>query len=136
MKVLVLLAAVTTVGLSGGAFAQISCHGTALTDIATELGDKTVCVGSSPSFEAQEYHRSSDHLIIDYKRGPGHAVDPSKEIGSWLTTSPNKITYKYTDGPTFSYTVFKESDGSSYYFCNGTNLIVTATLKSGSNGCK
>ena len=97
------------------------------------LSGRTVCVGSTGNWEAQEIH-SPDGLLIDYKRGPSHPVDPTRPIGNWNVAGAGtntKVFYSYTAGGSFSYTVHTGPGGFS--FCNGaTEIIVNKIVPAGS----
>lgn len=99
---------------------------------------KTICVGSAPRFDAQEYHDALGALI-DYKRGqpaPGN-VDPTKQVGTWSITGTDTrgvlIRYDYGGGTVYSYQLW-DNGGGSYSFCSA-NPEVKATIKSGQVPC-
>lgn len=73
--------------------------------------------------------------LQDYKKGPGHAVDPSKTVGTW-SVSGDTVQYSYVEGGTtsgpFSHTVHN-SGGGAYSVCQSGAEV--ATLQEGSNGC-
>jgi hypothetical protein len=104
--------------------------------LAPALAGKTVCVGASPTFTSQEYHSgTTGGSIIDYKRGSSDPKDPTTTIGSW-SVSGNQVTYTYTSGGSYSYTVWQQSGGTTFDFCNGTTAIVSAaSIKAGQTGC-
>jgi hypothetical protein len=142
MKILALLAAVAATGLSGGAFAACTppVTGTALKaiEITAALNGNTACVGTSPQFEAQEQHRSVDELW-DYKLGAGHAVDPTKKIGTWKilpsSTADTTGTINYTyDGSSTPYTYTVYNIGPSTYCFVGTSNV-EVKVKSGIGSC-
>ncbi len=82
----------------------------------------------------QEQHRSGGQLW-DYKKGPGHPIDPSKQVGTW-SISRNIVTYCYTGGICYGYTVHGTGSGS-YDFCapNGSVVVSGATFKPGYTSC-
>lgn len=132
MKLLVIASVLATAGLAGNAFA--ACTGTALTgsQITAALSGKTVCVGTSGNWQAQEYHNSNG-TITEYARGPGDLVDGSKDIGGWSVAN-NQITYSYTGGSPYTFTVYQS--GSNFSFCNGATEAASATVKATSSGCQ
>ena len=103
---------------SGQAIAQLPCPPNSLTAAAlvTTLSGKYACAKRAPGNPATDFwnelHQGTNALggpILDYKRGPGHPVDPSKVVGSYAIgkPTPNAVTYVYSDasgtsGP-FSY---------------------------------
>lgn len=137
MKILALLAAVAATGLSGGAFAQ-TCPGSGFTTSFTAFAGKTVCVGTSPNWEAQEMHITGGALK-DYKRGTD-PVDPTTEIGSWVVAG-DIVTYKY--GSTqYSYKAYVNAtldnvkDGTGITFCpSGSGTETTGTLRLAPGPC-
>lgn len=121
-------------GLSGQAFA--ACTGPSLNQqqLSTTLTGNTVCAMRGND-RWQELHQSGG-AIIDYKRGPGHAIDPSKQTGSWSlggTGSNRTVIYNYGAGGTYSYTVH-DNGGGSYSFCTG-GVELLVTVRSGAGPC-
>jgi hypothetical protein len=124
---------VSTAMLGGEAIA--ACTGNSLnqTQLATALTGNTACAVRGND-RWQELHQSGGALI-DYKRGPSDNVDPSKQVGTWsiVGTGTNaRVSYNYGTGGTFTYQVFSNG-GSSYSFCNGTELLVS--IKAGGGAC-
>lgn len=119
----------------GQAEAQ-TCSGTALTgaQVASVVGGMYVC-GPSPvqasTLDWDEYHSGSSTAlsgnITDYKKGPADPNDPSKMVGTYSIKGNGTITYAYTAGGSFAFTVY--SGPSPYYsFCSttsGTNVLAT-----------
>lgn len=113
-------------------FAQ--CTPPALTNaqINTLVTGNTVCGRPvSPGYPGaatdrwQEEHLGSAQLW-DYKRGPGHPVDPRKQVGTWSTggastTDSDSITHLYSPTVAFTWVVYGPATnvpGSSVYsFC-------------------
>ena len=132
-------------GTSAQAFAQsISCpSGSPLVaaDITTLLSGKTVCATSGGD-RWQEYHKTGGALI-DWKKGSSDAVDPTKQVGTWVASTTGggsgQITYTYTDGgtSTYSFAVCAASNASTF----GTFVPlqaggnITFTLMSGQSAC-
>ena len=145
MKKFVLVAVMAGSLVSGQAIAACG-NGSRLDTVAinTLLGGNTVCV---PSVNAnpmiwQELHvGSSGGALIDYKRGPGHAVDPSETVGNWTVSSNgggNKATVTHTylgAGGSYTYSVHSIG-GAIYEFCPvPTATVIVARVKSGGGAC-
>lgn len=116
--------------------------------VNTLLAGKTVC--AAVGNEAwQEFHGGSSGQagnLIDYKRGPGDAVDPSASVGTWtvIANAPSSgvadsrgvagVNYNYSGGGgSYSYTVCQS--GSTVNFCGPARNITGATLISGQAAC-
>lgn len=148
----IFLGLLCSIGISASASAACptSDSDTRITDLAGLLTDKTVCVGSSGNWDAQEYHESGTKLI-DYKHGPqvsktgqtgvGPWNDWTDQVGNWsLTndgTSTAVVNYDYNrDGTTdFSFEVYQEAGGANYYFCNATTTVPINSIKSSLVSC-
>lgn len=105
--------------------------GAALTNLIT---GNTVCATRGAEMW-QEQHRAGGDLW-NYKGGPGHPVDPSKQVGTW-SIARNFVTYCYTGGTCYSYSVHGSGFGP-YSFCtrvNGTEVVSGAMFKPGSSSC-
>lgn len=95
------------------------------------LTGNTVCVSNGAGgWDAQELHQSGGNLV-DYKLGPGHAIDPSTSVGSW-SISGSTVTYSYGTGGTYNNAVWDNGDGT-YSFCNPAETV--GTIKAGSGPC-
>ena len=138
MKRKIAIGIVLFAGVSGVVIAAPNClssnrvTGSALT---TLISSNTVCATRGTD-KWQEQHRSGAQLW-DYKKGSSDPVDPSKQVGTWSIAS-NNVTYSYTGGPSYTYTVHDEGSGASYSFCtgNGGSVVVSgATFKSGNSSC-
>ena len=103
--------------------------------MTTLLEGNTVCVGAQPTMEAQEFHQAGGALI-DYKRGPGNPVDPSKQVGTW-TVNPGRpnafVTHNYGGGAVYTYSVWANSEGT-HSFCK-VKSEVKASIKIGGGPC-
>jgi hypothetical protein len=103
------------------------------------LSGNTVCVPAVTQavMTAQEEHRSGGQLW-DYKRGPGHSVDPSERVGSWIVNGSNVrsvfVTYDYGGGQVTNFTVWDNRDGT-YSFCSATSPEIRARIKTGFGPC-
>jgi len=120
---------------AGGAMA--ACPGTPLTGaaISTLLTNNTVCVGTPGNWEAQELHVSGGSLV-DYKLGPGHAVDPSEQVGTWsVDAAAGTVTHNYGPGTVYTYKM-SANGGTSYSFCSTAGAPeVLAKVKTGGGAC-
>ncbi len=103
------------------------------------LYQKTVCVSSGASWEAQEFHGGSSSVggpLIDWKRGPVDPIDPTEQVGTWNisgTGTDTKVNYVY-GSTTYSNSVWDHGDGT-YSFCNQLGNETIATIKAGQVAC-
>lgn len=115
--------------------AHAQCSGNRLnldTDILTLVQGKMLCGRAvKPGYPGDAADRwQEEHVaggvLIDFKLGPGHAVDPRKPVGSWTTavasrTDPATITHVYGPTVAFTWVVYGpaiNSPGTSVYsFC-------------------
>ena len=128
-------------GLSGEAAAQPCIQGQSLNGLSVLLQGKTVCAALAAD-RWQEYH-ATGLALIDYKRGPGHPVDPTEQVGTWsiITTGPasnprEEVRHSYTGGTSYQYRVCQI--GATYTFQQvspGSTTITGATILSGSVAC-
>lgn len=134
MKQSILTAIVVLAGMPTLAMANCTpatrVTGAALT---TLINDNTVCASRNGE-KWQEQHRAGGQLW-DYKMGPGHPIDPSKQVGTW-NIARNFVTYCYTGDKCYSYSVH-DSGAGTYNFCfaNGTLVVSGATFKAGQQSC-
>ncbi len=132
-------------GLAGAASAACSAPAaTQVSDVAaltTLLQGNTVCVPTTtvPTMTWQELHSGGNGgPLIDYKRGPGHATDPSETVGTWLVTGNSGgqravVTHNYGSGGSYTYTVWNNGNGT-HSFCSGAPEV-TARIKPGGGAC-
>lgn len=113
-----------------------------LAALNTLLSNNTACVPAVtvPTMTWQEWHQPGTQgvasPIVDYKRGPGHAVDPSKPVGTWTVFGSDGRTfvrYDYGGGHIYSYQVWSNGDGT-HSFCSANPEIV-AKIKPGNGPC-
>ena len=141
MKTFVLAGAIAMTIVSGQAIA--ACTGTNLnaTQIGTLLGGNTVCVPAvtvDPMTWQELHNGSTTGTLVDYKRGPGHATDPSETVGSWSiggTGSNRTVIHNYGSGGTYEYLIYNNGNGT-YSFCpvsGGTEIV--ARVKPGGGAC-
>ena len=129
------------VGLSGEAAAQQCNQGQSLNGLSVLLQGKTVCAALAAD-RWQEYHATS-LALIDSKRGPGHSVDPTEQVGTWsiVTTGPvsnprEQVRHSYTGGTSYQYRVCQV--GATYTFQQvspGSSTITGATIQPGQGPC-
>ena len=150
MKKFVLVAIMASSLVSGQAMA--ACTTATRLDaaaISALLGGKTVCVPkvTIATMTWQELHEgtstSTTGLLKDYKRGPGHAVDPSQTVGTW-TVSANgggnqaTVTQAYNGGGgIYTYSVHSiDILNAIYGFCpTAGGAEIEAKVKSTTTGC-
>jgi hypothetical protein len=151
-RILSVAAALLALTLGGAASAQsCSCSSQQVTDgagagnanLTTALTGNTVCVAKAGGgWENQEAHVSGGALV-DYKRGPGHPVDPRAQVGTWAisgTGANTAVSHTY-GSTTYTWKVCttksngKPVAGDSIGFCsNGSaSSSISATLKAGTN---
>lgn len=116
--------------------ATAACTGTSLnqTQLGSLLTGNTVCA-IRVNDRWQELHVNGGDLI-DFKRGPGHPVDPSESVGRWSIVGNGAsatVVYNYGGGGTFTFRVFSVA-GNSYSFCDGAAEL-PATVITGGGPC-
>ena len=128
-------------GLSAPAMAACAAPSTrvnTLASLTTLLQGNTACVPpvTVPEMTWQELHVAGGNLI-DYKRGPGDPVDPSKSVGSWAVIGADGrtfVTYTYPpSGGTYTYSVWDNGNGT-HSFCSANPEII-ARIKPGGGAC-
>ena len=136
---------VALVSMANVAFA--ACAAPAATPVSTVAGlitllqGNTVCVPTTtiPTMTWQELHSGGNGgPLIDFKRGPGHATDPSETVGTWLVTGNAGgaraiVTHNYGSGGSYGYTVWNNGNGT-HSFCSAAPEI-TARIKLGGGAC-
>lgn len=146
MKRLMITSLVLLAGISGEAMAVDCSPSTRITDaaLATLIQGKTVCATQGAE-KWQEYHSGSSGVannLIDYKKGPGHAIDPTGPVGMWITTARgpySRVIYNYGSGGMPTYEVHGAniySDGATYTFCGDSSApTLDVILRSGQVSC-
>ena len=146
MKKFVLVAVMASSLVSGQAMAACT-NATRLNaaQISALLGGNTVCV---PAVTAnpmtwQELHQgTSGGALVDYKRGPGHPVDPSETVGTWTVNGGGQgnssVTHVYSGaGGSYTYTVHGSGAvGTNHSFCpiaGGAEIV--ARVKPSGGAC-
>lgn len=144
MKICLAMSAVVLAFVSGQASAactegagwkKMNAAGSGGSLALSTLAGKTVCVGASPTWDAQEFHQTpggTANNLIDFKRGPGHAIDPTSPVGTW-SIEGDQIRHNYGVGANYIYDVYEKS--GSYSFCVGASEKAAATVRSGQVGC-
>ena len=103
--------------MASQAGAQLTCScipslprisGTALSNL---IVGQTACATLGGS-SWQSFHPSGGSLI-DYKKGPGHPVDPWKVMGTWSINN-DKVQYNYLTGGIFEYEVCGNISSATY----------------------
>jgi hypothetical protein len=132
MSKLSIAAGLVAVGvLSPFASVLAACPGEPIA--ASELSGKTVCVAKSLTERYQEYHQAGGALI-DYKKGPGHAMDPAKQVGCWRAEG-NEVVYSYGAGQEHRYTVYRAAQNGRYCLKRGSEELRPSAVLSGQTRC-
>lgn len=141
MKLPMIASAVVFAFVAEGAVAACAAPGASQVkniDLDTLLSGNTVCATRGGESWQEEHHSSGQ--LWDYKLGDGHPVDPRKQLGSWTITGNGSgantaVQYSYSDGGTYTYEVWLNTDGS-YSFCDAGTVNLDATVRPGINtGC-
>ncbi len=103
--------------------------------IVALLAGKTVCVPAVtiPDMTWQELHQgatAAGGALVDYKRGPGHAIDPSEPVGTWSVDTSNggnqpRVIHNYGTGGTYTYSVHNNGN-NTYSFCSAQPEVIAA----------
>ena len=113
------------------------------------LTGRTVCGVPGPGYPGSQTDRfQEEHVangdLFDYKRGPGHPVDPREKVGSWSVGSDKAVgaavvTHRYSGTTAFDWSVFGpavNTPGTSVYsFCSGTAEHIRAFVIASGSGC-
>ncbi len=141
-----LVGVAATAFLVGPAFAQVTATcpagSTRITGPAlpTLFGGNTLCAASSTNTDTwQEYHQgTSSGSLIDWKRGPGHPVDPTGPVGSWSAGNDANAVLTHTYGASsYSWLVCQVNSGNNFTLVStaGAASITGATVKAGQGSC-
>lgn len=145
MKALILGASITVALAGFSVQATAGCSTGRVLEpgtLRTLLQGNTVCVPvvTVATMDWQELHQAGGDLV-DYKRGPGHPVDPSEKVGTWRITGDvgssgdgAYVTHAYTGGSSYTYKVYNNGDGT-YSFCGGNPADIKARIKTGGGAC-
>jgi hypothetical protein len=145
-KIGLLLSTAATLTMLGANVAHAVCAAPATqlnssggpNSLSTALSGNTVCVGSSGNWANQEWHSGSGSgPLVDWKKG-NDPVDPTKQIGTWAISGSGPstiVTYSYTGGSSFSFTVWRQTTGT-LDFCTGSTPVVSgAKVQAGQGPC-
>jgi hypothetical protein len=109
-------------------------------EVKALLEGNTACVPpvTQPTMEAQELHLAGGALI-DYKKGSGHPVDPSTQVGTWAVTGADGrgvfVTYDYGNGQVYNYAVWNNNDNPRTYSLCSAKPEVKVRIKTGGGAC-
>ena len=153
MKLIPLALAVGLAAVATSALSQAVCTGTPLTKLQIDaiVTSNTVCGrpgagypgGAGSSDRWQEEHKAGGQLW-DYKLGPGHAVDRSKQVGTWSTVQPSPtdlstISHAYSATVVFTWLMYGPANNvpgqSTYSFCSSGAEHVRAFVRLGAVSC-
>lgn len=99
------------------------------------LANRTVC-GSAGGDSWQEFHSGSTASggpLIDYKKGPQDAVDPTQTVGTW-GVSNDVVTYTYPSAGAYQFAVC-QADNNTLNFCGAARNVTGARLINGQAAC-
>lgn len=97
-------------------------------NLINAVANQTICASANNGDSWQEYHKldtSNGGALTEYARGPGHPVDPTQLVGSWVR-SGTTLVYNYNTGSSFAFELWLK--GGTYYYCEagaGTGLVAT-----------
>lgn len=127
-------------GVAAPGVVLAGCGDTQVTEaqLALLLPKRYACAADARpewGWKYQELHLESG-ILRDYKGGPGNAVDPSKDVGSWRIAG-DAVHYSYLDasgssGP-FVHTVHGDGLGG-YSICSGGSEVARLQDDTG-GGC-
>lgn len=139
MKHLMVASIVLLSGISGEVMAACTTPATQVTGaaLATLISGQTVCA-TRGSDRWQEQHQGGplSGSLSDYKKGPTDPIDPTETVGTWsVNTTANTVTYTYTGGSSYTYSVY--NDGGTYSFCTapGGAVVVTGAIFQAGASC-
>ena len=138
MNRIVLLYTLILASAIGDALADCTNNRVTGSAISTLLNNKLVCGRPAAGYTGsaddrwQEEHISGGNLF-DFKKGPGDAIDPRVQVGTW-NRSGNSVVYlynRYTPNVTVTYGgIFRIGTTNTYSFCTGLNCteVVRANI--------
>ena len=134
-KVLLLLGGLS---VAAGASGQPSCSPPGDTMVANTnalLSGKYICA-TRGSEGWQELHEVGG-VLWDWKRGPSHALDQTKIVGTWVgSDTDGTVTYTYTGGTSYTWRVCRVigPSAAAYNLRSATaGTILGATLVAGTS---
>ena len=103
--------------------------------LRSEFAGYTFC-GKRGTESWQEEHQGTGNgasALLDYKLGGGPSIDPRKQVGTWQASNGanSLVTYNYTGGASYTYSVYKIGTSADYSFCTGTTEVVRARRQAG-----
>jgi len=113
------------------------CAGTPLNvnQISTLLAGKLLCGRPGTGFVGNASDRwQEEHVVggdlFDFKRGPGHPVDPRVKVGTWFvggSRAAPTVTHAYGPTTAYAWRIFGPTTNnpgvSVYQFCNPTRPV-------------
>jgi hypothetical protein len=142
IRTLALVAA--TVMVTGHASAQVACPGgtarVAGAALRTLINGNTMCAASSSNSDTwQEYHQGAGAgSLIDWKRGPGHPVDPTTTVGTWSAGNDANAVLTHNYGASaYSWLVCQQAAASTFVLVStsGAANIAGVSVKAGQGDC-
>jgi hypothetical protein len=142
---------VTLLALVGSmsAHSQVTCPAGTIQepDAMAWAKGKTLCAARG-ALRWQEFHVDSataaGRRLIDYKLGPGHPIDPTKDVGIWDARGGNAgpsggpvLFHRYNGGQSYSWLICREASSTSWTLrSTGPDGDITgATLRTGQVSC-
>lgn len=120
--------------------AQAGCptNTTRVDQVSQLVGGNTMCA-TRGSDSWQEFHsgNGNNSPLIDYKLGPNHPVDPTKQVGTWNAQigSNSALTHTY-GGTSYTWLVCDAGGGNYTLVSTGTAGTITGvTIKPGQVPC-
>ena len=103
--------------------------------LGKDLNGRTMC-GAGGSERWQEFHSGGAEggPLIEFKRGPGHPVEPTQQVGTW-STSGSRVIHSYTGGPSYSWLVCRTGSATTPLTLVGPFENVIVTLVDGQVAC-
>lgn len=103
---------------NGGVGTQLT--GTTSPTLGAALAGKMAC-GTAGTERWQEWHNgnAAGGVVIDFKLGPGHPVDPSGRVGTYSVSTAgtnSTVSYAYGGSTNYAYRVCRVGS-TSYAFC-------------------
>lgn len=133
---LAIAAAASLVG-THHAFAQAVCPtGTPATGLGNLVAGRTMCAARAGE-RWQEFHQGvGGGALVDWKLGPGHAVDPTETVGTWSTDDGNSLlTHSYTGGPSYTWLVCINGGVLTLVSTGSAGTVSGVTLLNGQAQC-
>lgn len=138
-SVILAIAAVASLVATHHAFAQAVCPTgtTPATALGNLVGGKTMCAARAGE-RWQEFHQGNGNggSLIDWKLGPGHAVDPTETVGTWSASNGDSLlTHAYTGGSSFTWLVCINGGVLTLVSTGSAGTVSGVTLLNGQVQC-